>query len=112
LPAAECKLVPLSAGDDRYEIRGRGPAITPGYLHRPDLTAAAFDEEGFFRFGDAVRFVDPDDPARGLLFAGRLTEEFKLDTGTWVIAGALRPEIVSAAAPLLRDVVVCGADRP
>ena len=111
-PGATVKLVPVDDGTpNKFEIRGGGPGITPGYLGRPDLSEDAFDAEGFFRFGDAVALADPDDPAAGLVFAGRLTEEFKLATGTWVAAGALRPEIVGVAAPVLRDAVICGHDR-
>ena len=110
-PGATVKLVPLEGQTNRYEIRGGGPGITPGYLHRPELTKAAFDEDDYFRFGDAVELADPADPAAGLVFAGRLTEEFKLATGTWANAGALRPELVGACAPALRDAVVCGHDR-
>jgi feruloyl-CoA synthase len=108
-PGATVKLVPVDDGTpNKYEIRGGGPGITPGYLGRPDLGDDAFDAEGFFRFGDAVALADPADPAAGLIFAGRLTEEFKLATGTWVAAGALRPEIVGM---VLRDAVICGHDR-
>ena len=85
-PGVEMKLVPSG---DKLEIRVRGPNITPGYWKRPDLTAAAFDEEGFYKPGDAVRFADPADAAKGVLFDGRLAEDFKLTTGTWVHVGAL-----------------------
>jgi feruloyl-CoA synthase len=110
LPVAgtEAKLVPSG---DKLEIRLRGPNITPGYLNQPDLTAAAFDEDGFYRIGDAVRLADPDDPAKGLVFDGRVAEDFKLTTGTWVSAGALRVAVLAAASPLLQDVVVAGHDR-
>jgi len=107
LPGVVLKLVP--AGDKR-EIRIKGPNITPGYLHRPDLTAAAFDEEGFYRTGDAVTFVDSARPDRGLLFDGRLAEDFKLTTGTFVHVGKLRLELLSAAG-VLTDAVICGQDR-
>lgn len=89
----------------------RGPAVTPGYYKRPDLTAAAFDEEGFYRVGDLVKFVDPANPAAGLGFAGRLSENFKLMNGSWVATGELRASVVNACMPLISDVVLAGADR-
>ena len=104
----ELKLVPSG---DKLEARLKGPNITPGYWRRPDLTAAAFDEEGYYRIGDALRFADPDDPRQGLLFDGRLAEDFKLASGTWVSAGALRAQFVDHCAPLVRDAVIAGADR-
>jgi feruloyl-CoA synthase len=104
----ELKLVPAG---DKLEARFRGPNITPGYWRRPDLTAAAFDDEGYYKIGDAFTFADPADPARGLLFDGRLAEDFKLATGTWVSAGALRSQFVDHFAPLVRDAVIAGADR-
>eukprot|EP01030_Chromulinospumella_sphaerica_P013652 gene13652-13435_t len=108
IPGVIVKLVPAG---DRYEVRVRGPNVTPGYLRRPDLTAAAFDEEGFYRVGDAATFVDPKDPSAGLRFAGRLSENFKLTNGAWVVTGDLRLAILDAAGPILRDVVVAGHDR-
>jgi feruloyl-CoA synthase len=96
--------------EDTHELRVRGPHITPGYHRRPDLTAAAFDEEGFYRPGDAVSFADPADPNAGLLFRGRLAEDFKLTTGTFVHVGALRTALLSAA-PLLADAVLAGENR-
>jgi feruloyl-CoA synthase len=110
LPAVglELKLVPEQG---RYEGRVRGPSITPGYWRRPDLTAAAFDEEGFYRLGDAFSFEDPSDVAKGLLFDGRTAENFKLATGTWVQVGPLRAQLIAHFAPLVRDVVIAGADR-
>lgn len=104
LPGAEVLLVP---SEDAFEIRARGPMVTPGYIGRPDLTAAAFDEEGFYRTGDAVTLADPDDPGRGLLFRGRLAEDFKLDTGTFVRVGAVRTALLSSC-PLLGDAVITG----
>ena len=80
----------------------RGPNITPGYWRRTTLTRAAFDDEGFYRMGDAMRFVDPRDPSQGLVFDGRLAEDFKLSTGTWVSVGPLRAKILAALAPYLR----------
>ncbi len=108
-PGIEVKLAPVA---EKMEIRGKGPTITPGYLGRPDLTEAAFDEDGFFKFGDGMRLEDPDDPTKGLLFDGRVTEDFKLDTGTWVHPGVLRPDLIAAAAPAIQDAVVCGHDKP
>jgi feruloyl-CoA synthase len=111
LPGVELALVPVAeaaAGSDRYEVRVRGANVTPGYHRRPDLTAAAFDEEGFLRTGDAVTPVDPGDPAAGLLFGGRLAEDFKLATGTFVSVGTLRPRLLSASQGLLADAVLCG----
>ncbi len=108
LPGAEVKLVP--AGEGAYEIRARGPMVTPGYYGRPDLTAAAFDEDGFYRTGDAVAFADPADPDAGLVFRGRLAEDFKLGTGTFVRVGAVRAALLSAA-PILADAVLAGENR-
>lgn len=106
-PGVEVKLVPAG---DRYEIRARGPNVMPGYIGRPDLNAAAFDEEGFYKVGDAVTFIDPLDPRAGLRFAGRLSENFKLLNGSWVIAGELRSTVI-AAAPAISEAVVAGQDR-
>ncbi|MGP8120946.1 MAG: AMP-binding protein [Xanthobacteraceae bacterium] len=108
-PGVELKLVPSGPN---YEILLRGISLTPGYFGRPDLTAAAFDEEGFFRVGDAVVFADPADPARGLIFAGRLVESFKLTTGTFVEGGSLRTDAIAAATPVIQDALVAGQDRP
>ncbi|SOZ17125.1 AMP-binding protein [Cupriavidus taiwanensis] len=110
MPSAEVKLVPLEGGDGRFEMRVRGPFLFAGYVQRDDLTAAAFDEEGYFRLGDAVRLVDPADPARGLRFAGRVVEDFKLANGTWVRTGAVRLSLVEQCAPLISDAVICGHD--
>jgi feruloyl-CoA synthase len=107
-PGVEVKLVP-SAG--KLEIRVRGPNITPGYWKRPDLTQAAFDEEGFYRPGDAVRLLDAAEPTRGIAFDGRLTEDFKLTTGTWVHVGGLRVGVLAAGSPVLQDAVVAGENR-
>jgi len=110
LPVAgtELKLVP---NNDKLEIRVRGPNVTPGYYRRPDLTKEAFDEEGFYLMGDAVKLADPADPARGLVFDGRVAEDFKLLTGSWVSVGSVRVAALSAAAPLIHDAVVTGHDR-
>src|SRR5262252_5007119 len=108
-PGVEVKLVP---GGSKLEARVRGPNVTPGYWKRPDLTAAAFDEEGFYCPGDAVRFADADDMTRGLMFDGRLAEDFKLATGTWVHVGGLRVGVLAAASPVLQDAVVVGENLP
>jgi feruloyl-CoA synthase len=108
LPGVELKLVPAGAGT--YEIRVRGPLITPGYAGRPDLNEVAFDADGFYRPGDAVSFADPEDAARGLLFRGRLAEDFKLSTGTFVHVGAVRTALLSAI-PMLSDAVITGEGR-
>ena len=108
IPECELKLVP-SAG--KLEVRVRGPNVTPGYYKRPDLTTAAFDAEGFYRIGDAVKFADASDPAKGIVFDGRVAEDFKLATGTWVHVGALRMRIISAGDPLIQDAVITGHDR-
>ena len=107
-PGVEMKLVPSG---DKLEIRVRGPNITPGYWKRDDLTAASFDADGFYKPGDAVRFADSADPAKGIVFDGRLAEDFKLLTGTWVNVGTLRIGALAAASPVLQDAIVAGADR-
>ncbi len=103
------KLVPLE--DERFEVRVKGPTITPGYYDDPEKTEAAFDEEGFFLTGDAMAFLDPADPNKGMRFDGRIAEDFKLLTGTWVRAAQLRLEALACLAPLAADLVVTGADR-
>jgi len=110
LPAVgvELKLVPR---EGKLEARLKGPNITPGYWRAPALTADAFDAEGFYKIGDALRFEDAADPAKGLIFDGRLAEDFKLATGTWVSVGPLRAAFIGHCAPLVRDVVLAGADR-
>ena len=108
LPGSELKLVP---NGDKTEVRVRGPNVTPGYLGRADLSADCFDEEGFFKTGDAVRFVDAQHPECGLLFDGRIGEDFKLSTATWVNVGALRLDAIAALAPVAQDVAVAGHDR-
>ncbi|OGA61619.1 MAG: feruloyl-CoA synthase [Betaproteobacteria bacterium RIFCSPLOWO2_12_FULL_65_14] len=110
LPVAGCelKLVP-SAG--KLEVRVRGTNVTPGYYKRPDLTKIAFDEEGFYRIGDAVKFADPADPAKGIVFDGRVAEDFKLSTGTWVNVGAVRIRLIATADPIIQDAVITGHDR-
>jgi feruloyl-CoA synthase len=108
-PGLDVKLVPMD--DGKYEVRLHGPSITPGYWRDDALTAAAFDEEGFYRLGDAFRFHDPADPGKGLLFEGRIAEDFKLATGTWVHPGPLRVAFVAHFAPFVRDVVIAGPER-
>jgi feruloyl-CoA synthase len=108
VPGVELKLVP---NGDKLEARVKGPNITPGYWRQPQLTAQAFDEEGFYKLGDAVKFEDPDDPGAGLLFDGRVAEDFKLSTGTWVSVGPLRARLLSHFEPYVRDVVIAGGDR-
>ncbi|MBU2484735.1 MAG: feruloyl-CoA synthase [Alphaproteobacteria bacterium] len=109
LPGTEIKLIP----DDemRCELRVKGPNVMTGYWGDPEKSAAAFDEEGFLITGDAVRFVNPDDPDRGLIFDGRVSEDFKLLTGTWVQAGRLRLDALEHLRGLVQDVVICGHDR-
>lgn len=99
------KLVPF---DGKWEARIKGPSVTPGYWRDPDLTAKAFDEEGFYLLGDALRFADPDDPSKGFFFDGRVAENFKLNTGTWVSVGAVRAKLTDALGGLVRDVVLTG----
>jgi feruloyl-CoA synthase len=86
----------------------RSPSVTPGYWRQPELTAAAFDSEGFYRLGDAVRLLDPEDPTLGLAFDGRIGEDFKLANGTWVSVGPLRAELIATLSPLAQDVVIAG----
>jgi feruloyl-CoA synthase len=107
-PGMEMKLAPVGA---KKEARVRGPNITPGYWGDEAMTRAAFDEEGFYRLGDAMDFVDPGDPGKGLMFDGRLAEDFKLSTGTWVSVGPLRSKILTQAAGYAQDVVIAGHDR-
>jgi feruloyl-CoA synthase len=108
VPGTEIKMVP-SAGKE--ELRVRGPNVMSGYLHEPELTARVFDEDGFYRIGDAGKLADPTDPTRGIVFDGRIAEDFKLSSGTWVHVGGLRVAAVGAGSPLIRDAVVTGHDR-
>jgi feruloyl-CoA synthase len=108
VPGVELKLVPRN---NKLEARVRGPSITPGYWRQPELTRKAFDEDGFYKFGDAVRFVDPADVNKGFLFDGRFAEDFKLASGTWVSVGPMRARFLSHFAPFVRDVVIAGHDR-
>src|SRR5882672_3930610 len=104
----DAKLLP---NNGKLEVRARGPNVTPGYWRQPELTAAAFDDEGFYKFGDALKPVDPDDFDKGFDFDGRIAEDFKLASGTWVSVGPLRARFVAACAPLVRDVVIAGINR-
>ena len=108
LPGAELKFVP---NGEKLEMRARGPNIFPGYLRHKTLTTDAFDEEGFYQIGDAGKLVNEADPSQGVAFNGRVAEDFKLSSGTWVSVGTLRPRIVSAMAPHVADVVIAGHDR-
>jgi len=104
----DAKLVP---DNGKLEVRARGPNVTPGYWRQPELTAKAFDEEGFYKFGDALKPADPNDLDAGFDFDGRIAEDFKLASGTWVSVGPLRARFVGACAPLVRDVVIAGLNR-
>ena len=104
----EAKLVP---NNGKLEVRARGPNVTPGYWRQPDLTAAAFDDEGFYKFGDAIKPVVSEDFSAGFDFDGRIAEDFKLASGTWVSVGPLRARLIAACAPLVRDVVIAGINR-
>ena len=109
-PGVKLKMVPTGE-EGRYELRLKSVIVTPGYYKRPDLTAQMFDEEGFYKIGDAGRFVDPNDPSWGLIFDGRVVEDFKLMSGTFVLVGTLRTTAIAAATPVLQDAVVCGEGR-
>jgi len=104
----EAKLVP---DNGKLEVRAKGPNVTPGYWRQPELSAAAFDDEGFYKLGDAIKPVDPDDFSAGFDFDGRIAEDFKLASGTWVSVGPLRARFIAACAPLVRDVVIAGINR-
>ena len=108
LPGVVIKLLPSG---DKLEARVQSPSLMPGYWRDPENTAKAFDEEGYYRFGDAFKFADAQDPSKGFLFDGRITEDFKLSSGTWVSVGPLRARLIAAFAPLVKDVVVAGHDR-
>jgi len=107
-PGVEVKLVPF---ENKYEARLKGPNITPGYWRQPALTAAAFDEEGYYRLGDSFVFENAEKPALGLIYRGRIAEDFKLSTGTWIHVGPLRASFIEHFAPLVRDVVIAGEGR-
>ena len=108
IPECELKLVPCAG---KLEVRVRGPNVMPGYYKGEGLTRETFDDEGFYRIGDAVKFADADDPAKGIVFDGRVAEDFKLTSGTWVHVGALRVKLIAAADPLIQDAVITGHDR-
>lgn len=108
VPGVELKLVPVNG---KMEARVRAPSVTPGYWREPALTAAAFDDDGYYRLGDALRLADEADPTKGYVFDGRINEDFKLSSGTWVSVGPLRAELVSRFMPLARDVVIAGLNR-
>jgi feruloyl-CoA synthase len=108
LPGVTLKLLSC---EGKLEARLKGDNIMPGYWRDEALTAQAFDDEGFYKLGDALKFADSDDPAKGMLFDGRLAEDFKLATGTWVSVGPLRSAFIAHCAPLVRDVVLAGAER-
>jgi feruloyl-CoA synthase len=107
-PGVEIKLVPAQ---DKLEARLKGPNITPGYWRQPDLTAQVFDEEGYYCLGDSFVFANEKKPEDGLLFRGRIAEDFKLATGTWVQVGPLRARFIAHFAPWVRDVVIAGEGR-
>ncbi|ONF95389.1 AMP-binding protein [Sphingomonas jeddahensis] len=109
VPGVTLKLTPVG---DKLEVRVKGQSVMAGYLNEPEKNAEAFDEEGYYCLGDAARFVDPEDPSQGVAFDGRISEDFKLTSGTWVSVGTLRAAIVTAASPHLRDLVITGQDRP
>ena len=104
-------LVKLAPVEEKLELRVRSPSVTPGYWRQPEFTAAVFDEEEFYRLGDAARLVDESDPTRGLMFDGRIGEDFKLSNGTWVSVGPLRAEVIAALSPVAQDVVIAGINR-
>lgn len=109
LPAPGVELKLVKAGE-KTEARLRSPSVTPGYWRQPDLTRAVFDEEGFYCLGDALQFVDSNDPGKGFVFDGRIAEDFKLATGTWVSVGPMRAKFLAHCAPYLRDIVFAGHD--
>ena len=108
-PGVELKMVPCGS---KYELRLRGVNVTPGYFRQPELTRTMFDDEGFYCIGDAGIFVDSNDPMAGIIFAGRVVEDFKLTTGTFVHVGSLRTDAIAATTPVLHDALVTGQDRP
>jgi len=108
VPGVEIKLAPV---EDRFELRVRGPNVTPGYWRDAAATAAAFDEDGYFKSGDAGALLDSADPSRGIVFGGRLSENFKLSSGTWVNAGLLRLDVLDAGQGTIDEIVFAGADR-
>ena len=107
-PGVSIKLVP---NEGKLEARVKAETVMPGYWRQPELTAKAFDEEGYYCLGDAFAYLDENEPQRGFRFDGRVSEDFKLDSGTWVSAGTLRAKFISAFAPFVQDVVLCGTNR-
>jgi len=110
LPGVRIKLVPVY-DENRFDVRVAGDTVTPGYLNDPEKTAEAFDDEGYFITGDAMRMVDPSDVSKGMKFDGRIAEEFKLASGTWVRAAGLRLEVLGKLKGLASDVILTGAER-
>ena len=110
MPARRLKLK-LVPADDQWEARVKGPSFTPGYWNNEELTRAAFDEEGFYRLGDALRFADPDDPSRGFFFDRRVAENIKMATGTWVGVAALRSTLIDILQGLAQDAIIAGESR-
>jgi len=108
VPGVELKVVPL---ENKLEARLRGPNITPGFWRDPELTKSAFDDEGFFKLGDALRWADPSNPLKGFLFDGRIAEDFKLSSGTWVSVGPLRAKLLTCMVGVAHDVVLTAPDR-
>lgn len=104
--------IKLVENGGKLEVRVKGPNVTPGYWRQPDVTAKSFDEDGYYKLGDAAKFLDPNKPQRGMRFDGRISEDFKLDTGTWVSVGPLRAKVIEAGAPLVKDAVIAGLDKP
>jgi feruloyl-CoA synthase len=107
-PGVELKVVPVGV---LFEARVRGPNVTPGYWHDQELTRASFDDEGFYTMGDAIEFIDPADPSQGFTFQGRIAEDFKLSTGTWVRVGPLRAALLAHFGDLAMDFVIAGHER-
>jgi feruloyl-CoA synthase len=107
-PGVELKLAPVG---NLYEARIKGPNVTPGYWRDPELTSASFDDEGFYKMGDAIAFYDAADPSKGFTFQGRLSEDFKLSTGTWVRVGPLRDQVLQHFGELVQNVVIAGHAR-
>ncbi|HMQ57694.1 MAG TPA: feruloyl-CoA synthase, partial [Rhizobiaceae bacterium] len=110
LPAPELEMKLLPSGE-KLELRLKGPTITPGYWRQPEKTAESFDEDGFYKIGDALKFIDENDVSKGFLFDGRVSEDFKLSTGTWVNFASVRGALVRGFAPYVRDAVLTGLDR-
>ena len=109
-PAPGCALKLVPSGG-KLEIRVQGPNVMPGYFRQPDLSKAAFDDEGYYRIGDAMKLADAAAPEMGLVFDGRVAEDFKLTTGTWVHTGAIRVKLIAAGNPIIQDAVITGHDR-